>query len=642
MANNFEHVDGGAFPVAASQPAPADKRTVGVALAALGIVYGDIGTSPLYTIQACFSETTGIAPTPENVLGMLSLVLWSLLFVVTLKYVVVVMRADNSGEGGIVALMALTLRTVEGIGWGRTAIACVGIAGAALFYGDGMLTPAISVLSAIEGLEIATPLFKPYIIPLTLVVLLVLFMVQKRGTDVVGAYFGPVMCIWFAVLALLGTLEIVQHPMILAAVSPTYAIGFLGEHGWKGFAALGAVVLAVTGAEALYADMGHFGSGPIRRAWIWLVFPALILNYLGQGALVLGDPATIKNPFYLLAPQWALYPMVALSAAATIIASQAVISGAFSISRQAMQLGYCPRLEVRHTSDQEIGQIYIPQVNWALLVAVVALVLGFQSSSGLAAAYGIAVTGTFAATTALAAIVAYRRWGWNLPTTVVVFAGFLLVDGAFFGANLLKFAEGGWFPLVIGAIAFTIMQTWRRGRQLLLRRVKEGELSVETFLARVTDRSPLRVPGTAVFLTASAEGLPSALLHNLKHNKVLHERVVLLTVRSEDIPFVSDAARTMVQPLSKNFFRVIMRYGFKESPDLPRDLLRCTESGLHISMMETSFFLGRATLVPAARKEMPRWQEKLFFAMSRNAISATEFFRIPSNRVVELGAQLEV
>ena len=630
------------MPVAASVPVSADKRSMGIALAALGVVYGDIGTSPLYTIQTCFNETTGIAPTPENVLGMLSLVLWSLLFVVTLKYVIVVMRADNRGEGGILALMALTLRTVDGIGWGRTAIICVGIGGAALFYGDGMITPAISVLSAVEGLEIATPLFKPYIIPITLVVLLVLFLFQKRGTEIVGASFGPVMCLWFAVLALLGVLEIIQHPTILEAISPTYAVAFLGEHGWKGFAALGAVVLAVTGAEALYADMGHFGRGPIRRAWIWLVCPALILNYLGQGALILGDPATTKNPFYLLAPEWALYPMVALSTVATIIASQAVISGAFSISAQAVQLGYCPRLEVRHTSDQEIGQIYVPQVNWALLAAVVALVLGFQSSSGLAAAYGIAVTGTFAATTALAAIVAYRRWEWSLPVVVVVFAAFLLGDLAFFGANLLKFTEGGWFPLAVGVAAFTVMQTWRRGRQILLRRVKEGEIAVDAFLSRVTDKSPLRVPGTAVFLTASAEGLPSALLHNLKHNKVLHERVILLTVRSEDIPYVPDAARTLVQPLSKNFFRVIMHYGFKESPDLPRDLLRCTNSGLEIKMMETSFFLGRATLVPSTKKEMPRWQEKLFFAMSRNALSATEFFRIPSNRVVELGAQVEV
>src|SRR5258708_7782809 len=519
---------------------------MGIALAALGVVYGDIGTSPLYTIQTCFNETTGIAPTPENVLGMLSLVLWSLLFVVTLKYVIVVMRADNRGEGGILALMALTLRTVDGIGWGRTAIICVGIGGAALFYGDGMITPAISVLSAVEGLEIATPLFKPYIIPITLVVLLVLFLFQKRGTEIVGASFGPVMCLWFAVLALLGVLEIIQHPTILEAISPTYAVAFLGEHGWKGFAALGAVVLAVTGAEALYADMGHFGRGPIRRAWIWLVCPALILNYLGQGALILGDPATTKNPFYLLAPEWALYPMVALSTVATIIASQAVISGAFSISAQAVQLGYCPRLEVRHTSDQEIGQIYVPQVNWALLAAVVALVLGFQSSSGLAAAYGIAVTGTFAATTALAAIVAYRRWEWSLPVVVVVFAAFLLGDLAFFGANLLKFTEGGWFPLAVGVAAFTVMQTWRRGRQILLRRVKEGEIAVDAFLSRVTDKSPLRVPGTAVFLTASAEGLPSALLHNLNHNKVLHQRVILPTAPNQHIPYFPASAPTLV------------------------------------------------------------------------------------------------
>ncbi|MBI1777477.1 MAG: potassium transporter Kup [Proteobacteria bacterium] len=622
--------------------APADKRTVGIALAALGVVYGDIGTSPLYTIQTCFSELTGIAPTQDNVLGMLSLVLWAVLFVVTLKYVVVVMRADNRGEGGILALMALTLRTVDGGGWRRTAIICLGIAGASLFYGESVITPAVSVLSAIEGLKVATPLFHPYIVPLTLIVVVVLFVFQKRGTHVVGASFGPVMCIWFFVIALLGVIEIVQQPTILLALSPTYAVGFLVHNGWVGFAALGAVVLAITGAEALYADMGHFGRGPIRRAWLALVCPALYLNYLGQGALILHNPDSTVNPFFLLAPDWALYPMVALSTMAAIIASQAVISGAFSVSRQAMQLGYCPRLEVRHTSEQEIGQIYIPQVNWALFIAVIAAVLGFESSSGLTAAYGIAVTGTMGVSTCLASIVAYRRWEWSLPVVVVVFLGFLTIDVSFFSANLLKFVEGGWFPLATGVGIFTTMQTWRRGRQILLKHLKEGEIAVDAFLSRVTDKSPLRVPGTAVFLTASAEGLPSALLHNLKHNKVLHERVVLLTVRSEDIPYVSAQARTVVQPLSKNFFRVIMHYGFKESPDLPRDLLRCADAGLQIKMMETSFFLGRATLVPSTKKEMPRWQEKLFFAMSRNAISATEFFRIPSNRVVELGAQVEV
>jgi KUP system potassium uptake protein len=628
--------------IAVSQAQPSDKRSIALSLAALGVVYGDIGTSPLYTIRTCFSATTGIEPTPDNVLGMLSLVLWALLFVVTLKYVVVVMRADNSGEGGILALMALTLRTVDGVGWGRWAIVSLGIAGASLFYGEGIITPAISVLGAMEGLDVATPELRHYIVPLSLVVIVALFMFQKHGTHVVGASFGPVMCVWFAVIALLGTIEVVKHPGILLALSPSFGIGFLIEHKWVGFAALGAVVLAITGAEALYADMGHFGRAPIRRAWLWLVCPSLFLNYLGQGALVMHDPSTTVNPFFLLAPDWALYPMVALSTLAAIIASQAVISGAFSVGRQAMQLGYVPRLEIRHTSDQTIGQIYIPQVNWFLFAAVIGAVLGFESSSGLAAAYGIAVTGTMAASTCLASIIALRRWEWSLPAVVLVFACFLTVDLSFFGANLLKLVEGGWFPLATGIIIFTMMRTWRRGRQILIRRIKEDELSLDSFLGRVTDGSPPRVPGTAVFLTASADGTPSALLHNLKHNKVLHERVILLTVRTEDVPYVPDSARTLVRPLSKNFYRVIMHYGFKESPDLPRDLLRCADSGLQIKLMETSFFLGRATLVPSAKKEMPRWQEKLFFAMARNALSATEFFRIPSNRVVELGAQLEV
>jgi len=611
-------------------------------IGAIGIVYGDIGTSPLYTMKEVFGGTHPVPLTHDNVLGILSVIFLSLLIVVSLKYVMFVMRADNRGEGGIMALMALTQRVSAAGTRNRWLLMVMGIFGAALFYGDGMITPAISVLSAVEGLEVATPLLKPFVIPITLGVLLGLFMIQRKGTAGIGALFGPAMCIWFGVLAVLGFVNIVHEPGVLRALNPLYAIEFFQVHRLHGFLALGAVVLALTGAEALYADMGHFGRPPIKRAWFWFVLPALVLNYFGQGALLLHDPAAVRNPFYLLVPAWGLFPLVMLATVATIIASQAVITGAFSLTRQAIQLGYCPRMEILHTSAEEIGQIYVPAINWTLLVMIFALVLGFRSSSNLAAAYGIAVTGTMAITTVLAFVVVRKIWKWNVFASGAVMAGFLAIDLAFLGANAVKIEHGGWFPLVIGAAIFTLMATWKRGRELVFERLHSSEIALEPFLDNIAKHPPIRVPGTAVFMTAQPEGVPHALLHNLVHNKVLHERVALLTVVTEDVPYVSDGRRLTVRPMGNNVYRITIRYGFKDDIDIPKALTQCAGHGVQCNMMETSFFLSRETLIPTIAPGMALWRERLFASMARNAGAAMAFFKIPTNRVVELGTQIEL
>jgi KUP system potassium uptake protein len=622
-------------------PAGDAAKLRALTLAAIGVVYGDIGTSPLYTIRECFTQT-GMEVTPGNVLGVLSLIFWALIVVVTVKYVTFIMRADNQGEGGILALMALALR---GMRPGRRNTAVVlgaGVLGAALFYGDCIITPAISVLSAVEGLTIATPFFEPYVIPITLTILAALFIAQQHGTARVGALFGPVIVVWFVVLALLGGVQILETPQVLAALSPLHGLRMLMEHGALGFVLLGAVVLAVTGGEALYADMGHFGRRPIRLAWFGLVLPGLLINYFGQGALLLTDPKAIENPFFLLAPTWALYPMVGLAAAATVIASQAVISGAFSVTLQAIHLRFLPRMEVRHTSAEEQGQIYLPAVNWILLAGVVGLVLAFKTSSNLAAAYGIAVTGTMVITTLLAYKVARRLGGWSLAGAGVALAVFLSVDLAFFSANLIKFVEGGWFPLAVAAALFAIMTTWRQGREALRDRLAAGGVPVEAFLARLKGGSMIRVPGTAVFLTSSPRGLPPSLLHNLKHNKVLHERVVLLTVDVADAPYIPATERFELTPLTGGFYRLIVRYGFMDEPDVPNALRAGKIPGLPFETMETTYFVSRETLIPTRGTGLPLWREGVFIALSRLSAGASEYFRIPPGRVVELGMQIEI
>ncbi len=613
-----------------------------LSVAAIGVVFGDIGTSPLYTMKVAFSGSHSVAANYDNVLGVLSLVFWALVIVVTLKYVVFMMRADNRGEGGIMALLALVLRATASRTRGRWLLTTLGLFGAALFYGDGIITPAISVLSAVEGLEVATPALQPFVIPITIVILIGLFLFQQKGTEMVGALFGPITVVWFAVLALLGIINIIEYPGVLVAVSPTYAVRFFAENSWGGFLVLGAVVLAITGTEALYADMGHFGKKPIRLAWGVCVMPALMLNYFGQGALILHDPTALAHPFYHMAPEWALFPMVILATMATVIASQAVISGTYSLTRQAIQLGYCPRLEVTHTSESAIGQIYLPWINWVLLAAVIGLVLGFGSSSDLAGAYGIAVTGTMAIDTILAFVLVRRLWKWPLWVALPLLLIFLTIDLSFFSANAIKLFHGGWFPIVVAILLFALLATWKRGRELLMERLAPGAIPIEPFIQSVTAHPPTRVPGTSVFLTAAAEGVPHALLHNLNHNKVLHERIVLLTVHTRDIPHVPDGERIEIVPLGGDFYRVIAHYGFKDEPDVPHALELAAAKGLKFEMMETSFFLSRQTLIPTVGPGMALWREKLFAVMSRNASSATTFFRIPANRVVELGTRIEL
>jgi KUP system potassium uptake protein len=609
-------------------------------LGAIGIVYGDIGTSPLYTMKEVFGGHH-LAPTPENILGILSLIFWSLILVVSFKYVLVILRADNQGEGGILALTALAQRQAPLESTARQVIFAFGLTGAALFFGDSLITPAISVLSAIEGLEIATHAFEPFVVPIALGVLIGLFAVQSHGTHRVGRWFGPIMLIWFTVLGAMGAHNLINHPGVMLAVNPLYALVFFAHHGVAGFLVLGAVVLAITGAEALYADMGHFGRKPIQFAWFGFVLPALLLNYFGQGALLLSVPTATRNPFYLLAPDWALYPMVALATAATIIASQAVISGAFSVGRALTQMGYAPRLAIRHTSETESGQIYMPFINWSLMVGVVLLVLGFHSSSNLASAYGIAVTGNFATTTLLAFLVLRQRWDLSLAQTLLGMLVFLAIDLAFFGANAVKIGDGGWFPILVAAVVFTILTTWKRGRNILARRLGQEALSMPAFLESIALNPPTRVPGTAVFMTTRATGVPRALLHNLAHNKILHERVVLATVVTENVPYVPAYQRMEVSHLGQGFHRVTISYGFQESPDIPQAMSECP-CGMRFELMETTFFFSRETLIPSHKPGMAFWREALFAFLTRNATTPMRFFRIPPNRVVELGAQVEI
>jgi KUP system potassium uptake protein len=609
-------------------------------IAALGVVYGDIGTSPLYAVRQSLVDFGDLSE--RAILGALSLIVWALTLVVTVKYVLVIMRADNRGEGGLLALTALVLRTTR---QGRKRyiwIMAAGLVGAALFYGDGVITPAISVLSAVEGLKVATPLFEPYVVPISLALLFGLFLMQRRGTAAVGRLFGPVMLIWFAVLALLGIWGIAQQPRILLAVNPVYGIAVLWDAPWRGFVMLGAVFLAVTGTETLYADMGHFGRRALRTAWLRLVFPALVLNYFGQGALLLGNPDALENPFYHLAPDWGLYPLVALASIASIIASQAVISGAFSITRQAIQLGYLPRFEVRHTSEREIGQVYVPRINSGLLVGVIVLVLGFRSSDNLGAAYGIAVSGMMAITTGLAFLY-MRSQGWSLALAVPVFAVFGLVDLTFLSANLLKIREGGWFPIAVAVLVFTIMATWWRGRRLLAELRARDAMPLSQFVDALPPDKPARVPGTAVFMTRDLAHVPIALLHALKHYKVLHQRVVMMQVETQDVPHVPGEQRLEIGELGKGFYTIRVRYGFMDQPNVVRALAQCRVGGLRFNLMETSFIIGRERVRPRPRRTaFWRWRDRLFSLMTNNMLDATEFFRIPPNRVVELGGQIEI
>jgi KUP system potassium uptake protein len=626
----------------AGHPAPTGRYLYVLALAALGVVYGDIGTSPLYAMREAFREDTGIAATPANVLGILSLIFWALILVISIKYLWFVMQADNRGEGGMIALTAL-VAPLRGSAKGRSgALVLIGLFGAALLYGDSMITPAISVLSAVEGLEVATPLFRPYILPITITILVGIFAVQSRGTAGIGKVFGPVTLLWFLTLGALGLAEILRHPGVLRAVSPLYGAEFFARNGSAGFFVLGSVFLVVTGGEALYADMGHFGRRPIRMTWFGVVLPMLMLNYFGQGALIINEPGAVEHPFFLLAPDWALYPLVGLATFATVIASQAVISGAFSLTRQAVQLGYLPRLTIEHTSERQIGQIYVPSVNWALMLACIGLVLGFGESSKLAAAYGVAVTTDMVFTTILFAAVARSKWGWSWLRVGALAAFFLIVDLAFWGANIVKIPHGGWFPLVIAGIIFTLMTTWKKGRQILAARLHATTLPFDFFMKDVEMNPPTRVPGTSVFMYGNSDGTPPALLHNLIHNKVLHERVVLLTVETAEIPLVADEDRTEVIALGTGFFRVILRYGFTEDPDIPAVLYSLGDAGLVLKPMETSYFLGRETLIPSKNPGMAIWREHIFWIMSRNARSATSYFGLPPNRVVELGAQIEL
>jgi KUP system potassium uptake protein len=608
-------------------------------LTAVGVVYGDIGTSPLYAMRECFFGSHSVPPTHENVLGVLSLIIYALLLVVSIKYIAIVMRADNQGEGGILALTSLIPFKSDGPG---KALILLGIVGAALLYGDGIITPAITVLGAVEGLTLATPLFEPYVIPLAVAILFAVFGIQQYGTHRVGRLFGPIMVVWFTTLAVLGASWIVQSPVVLTAVDPRHALTFFRENGWHGFAVLGSAVLVVTGAEALYADMGHFGKRPIRLAWFSLVLPALLINYFGQGALLLQNAAAAEQPFFLLAPPWALLPLVLLATVAAIIASQALISGAFSLTRQAIQLGYAPRLDVEHTSSFEIGQVYVPQVNWFLAVGTIIVVLTFRSSASLAAAYGIAVTMTMVCTAVLLYVVARHRWKWPLPAAIAGTMLFLAVDLAFLGANLLKILQGGWLPLVIAIVLFTLMTTWKTGRRLVAERMTARAVPLEEFMSSVIDASPVRVPGTAVFMTAQPRGTPPALAHNLRYNKVLHEHVIVLTVTTAQIPHVTPGERISVQPLGEGVYNVRVQYGFMDDPVVPEALAAAREMGVDVDTEDVTYFLGRETLIVTRREGMATWREKLFVLMARNAVRATAYFRLPPERVVELGVQVEM
>ncbi len=616
----------------------------GLMVGAIGVVFGDIGTSPLYTIKEAFIPHYGLTPDHATVLGVLSLVFWALVIVVTLKYVSIIMRADNEGEGGIMALMALAQRTLPKGSRSAYAVGILGIFGASLFFGDGVITPAVSVLSALEGIEVAAPKLHTWIVPLAVLILLALFMTQRFGTEKVGKVFGPITALWFASLAALGLFNIGHNPEVLQAFNPSWAVRFFIDHGWHGIFILGAVVLAVTGGEALYADMGHFGAKPIRYAWYFFVLPALMLNYLGQGALVLADPSAVKNPFYIGVPDWAMVPMIGLATAAAVIASQAVITGAYSVARQAMQLGYIPRMAITHTSKDTIGQIYIPGINWTLMVLVIALVLAFRTSTALASAYGVSVSGTMLIDTLLLALVARTMWPkarrWVLPLCVL----FAVVEIAFLIANGVKFFDGAWVPVVLAIIAFTVLRTWRRGRELLHAEIRKEGIQIDTFLPGLMLAPPVRVPGTAIFMTAQTGVVPHALLHNLKHNKVLHERNVFLTVDTMNVPYAPKEKRLKIDSIGgADFYRVVIKFGFMETPDVPLALMRsCDKGGIHFDPMETTYFASRETVIASRHRGMPYWRDKLFAVMHRNAASATGFFRIPGNRLVELGAQVEI
>ncbi len=613
-----------------------------LSVGALGVVYGDIGTSPLYVMKTVFDPANGLTLVADNIIGIVSLIFWSLMIVVSLKYVTLIMRADNHGEGGIMALLALAARSVADRPRLRHMLLMSGVFGAALFYGDGVITPAISVLSAVEGLELAVPALTPYVVQITLVVLIALFLVQKRGTAGIGAVFGPVMIAWFLLLAATGLIHIVEAPVILTALNPMSALDFAVRHRGLAFVALGSVVLALTGAEALYADMGHFGAAPIRYSWFAFVMPALVLNYFGQGALLIRHPGALENPFYRMFPDWALVPMVLLATVATVIASQAVISGAFSMTKQAVQLGFLPRMRIVHTSDREVGQIYVPALNAALLAAVVIAVVSFRSSTALGAAYGIAVTGTMLITTFLTFFVLRHAWKFALLPSLLATGSFFLVDATFFAANLLKIIDGGWFPLLLGAMVFVAMTTWAKGRQLLVASLRADALELEPFMKSVLREPPMRAPGTAVFMNAEADLTPTALLHNLKHNNVLHESNVFVTVINEEVPFVDDKQQVSARLLCDSCWVVTVRFGFNDEPDIPRALELLKEQGVLLEPMRTSYFLSRATIVPTLGGGMSNWREKLYANMHRNASSAADFLNLPPNRVIELGAKVQI
>ena len=621
---------------------PSHKKLSALTIGAIGVVFGDIGTSPLYAMKESFNPAHGIPLNQGTVLGLLSLMFWSLMTLVTVKYLVFMMRADNRGEGGILALTALAQRCFRASSRGRWIVTSLGIFGAAMFYGDGVITPAMTVMSAVEGLSLFMPALEKFVLPIVIGILIGLFAIQRHGTAVIGKFFGPTMVVWFAILALLGLMQIVKNPAILAGINPYYSFAFLIEHKFAAFITLGAVVLCVTGGEALYADMGHFGRRPIRMAWFWLVWPALLLNYFGQGALLLANPEAVKNPFYLMVPDWALLPMIILATLAAVIASQAVITGAFSLTKQAIQLGYLPRFAINHTSEREQGQIYVPFVNWFMLLAIVLLVLGFKTSTNLASAYGIAVTITMLIDSLLLFVVMTRIWRWNKYLTLLLTGILVGNDVMFLSACLTKVLDGGWFPLAMGVVLFTIMSTWWRGRQIVRKNSNEGAMPLKLFVDSIAMSPPHKVAGTGVFMTASANGVPNALLHNLKHNKVLHERVIILSVVIEDIPFVPKEDYVWIEDMNHGFWKITGHFGFKETPDIPKMLSDCKLQSMSFDMMDTSFFINRETLIATPGGGMALWREYLFVWMSHLAAKASDYFRIPSNRVVELGSQVEI
>ncbi|HAV3080846.1 TPA: potassium transporter Kup [Acinetobacter baumannii] len=621
----------------------AKKATLpATALAALGVVFGDIGTSPLYALKESFHAAHGLGIQPENVLGILSIIFWCLMLIISIKYVAIVMRADNNGEGGIMALLALNLRKAKIADNKKIYMIAIGFIGASLFFGDGIITPAISVLSAVEGLSIATDVFDPFIMPIAIAIIVTLFLVQKHGTAFVGKFFGPITLVWFLSLGILGIHSVIQTPVVLGMFSPHWAIQFIYHHPIMTFFVMGAVVLTVTGGEALYADMGHFGPVPIRLAWFFVVLPCLVLNYAGQGALLLRDPAAIENPFYLLVPQWALYPMIIMATMATVIASQAVISGVFSLARQAIQLGYLPRLSIKHTSESEEGQIYVPFLNWLLLIAIIILILIFKTSSNLASAYGLAVTLTMLCDTILVAVFIYSAWKWSLPKVLLLIIPFFILESVLVGATSLKILFGGWVPLLIGAIAVTILMTWKRGRELTFAKLEHDTLSLDLFVKSIGN-SVHWVPGDAVFMTGTPNVVPHAMLHNIKHNKVLHQRNILVTVVIEDVPFVAPEERITTETLAEHFFRIKIFYGFKDEMNVPKALMQAYEQlGLEYDLMHISFFISRDRIVHSVGDGMSPWREKLFISMQRNTSPVSDFYQIPTNRVVELGSQIEI